>query len=367
MGHYLAAKVGIKQNRVRVYTRDAAKWKEEVIAVDNNVIIAEGIIDKCSSSAKEALHEAELVLITWPSNYLAERLHEIEPYLTGDMMIGFIPGYGGKEFICKDLTRKGCILFGTKRVLSSTKAIDRGSSVECIDNRPDIQIAAVKSSYTDRCCKIMEDLFKKPCVPLKNYLTVSLTPSNPILHTSRIYSLFKDYHNGHIYNEHYRFYSKWSDSASEALLDMDNELQTFCNSLVELDLSGVIPLTKHYEISDSSSEQERVSNMTAKIRSLKFIKDYAPMVREGSGYKPAFDSRYFKEDFPYGLAVIKSFCEIGLINTPMIDRLLKWYSKLMKLTFYIDDHFNGSDLSTLPLPQNAGIEKKEDLVSFYSA
>lgn len=41
--------------------------------------------------------------------------------------------------------------------------------------------------------EFLENLFETDCEVLPNYLCVTLTPSNPILHTSRLFAMFKDY------------------------------------------------------------------------------------------------------------------------------------------------------------------------------
>lgn len=89
------------------------------------------------------------------------------------------------------------------------------------------------------------------------------------------------------------------------------------------------------------------------------------MIRMEKGYVPDFNSRYFKEDFPYGLCIIKSFCEIVELNTPMIDEILLWYEAINGLNYYMEGKFEGKDLTDLLLPQNYGLMCVEDIVEFY--
>jgi hypothetical protein len=42
------------------------------------------------------------------------------------------------------------------------------------------------------------------------------------------------------------------------------------------------------------------------------------------GWIPDFASRYFTEDFPYGLRFIKELAEQHNIPTPTIDRVYNW-------------------------------------------
>ena len=51
----------------------------------------------------------------------------------------------------------------------------------------------------------------------------------------------------------------------------------------------------------------------------------APMIgNENDGYEPDFNSRYFTEDFPYGLfSIVKVAREINF-KTPIIDEVYQW-------------------------------------------
>jgi hypothetical protein len=148
------------------------------------------------------------------------------------------------------------------------------------------------------------------------------------------------------------------------LLGCNHELQLLCKSLAEIDLSNITDLRIHYEI-DSMPYETEVEKMTHKMSSLPFLKDSAPMTKVDGGYIPDLSSRYFSEDFRYGLCVIKDFCDICSIYTPSIDRILKWYENLFDLCFYDQDSFSGKDLADLPLPSHYSIKTKEDIINFY--
>ena len=53
--------------------------------------------------------------------------------------------------------------------------------------------------------------------------------------------------------------------------------------------------------------------------------------RGGLGsYVPDFQSRYFTEDFPYGLRIIQDLARKHQVNTPTIDQVLAWGLKISK-------------------------------------
>ena len=42
------------------------------------------------------------------------------------------------------------------------------------------------------------------------------------------------------------------------------------------------------------------------------------------GYQPDFSSRYFREDFPYGLAIIHRLAHQHGVEVPHIDNVYEW-------------------------------------------
>jgi hypothetical protein len=149
------------------------------------------------------------------------------------------------------------------------------------------------------------------------------------------------------------------------LLGCNQELQLLCKSLSAIDLSHVTDLRIHYELDTLSNETE-VKKMTDKMSSLPFLKDSAPMTKVEGGYIPDLKSRYFLEDFRYGLFILRDFCGICNIKTPSMDEVLKWYEALFGLKYYEENNFTGKDLTDLPIPSQCGLQTKEDIYNFYS-
>ncbi len=150
----------------------------------------------------------------------------------------------------------------------------------------------------------MTKLWGIPCTSLPNYLSVTLTPSDPILHTTRLCTMFNDYETGKIYDRIPLFYGEWSNDSSKLLLDCDSELQSMIKLLDILDLHNVRSLKQHYE-------SETVEEMTNKLRSIKSLHNLpSPMKKVENGWIPDFNSRYFTADFPYGLAIIEELAYV---------------------------------------------------------
>ena len=346
---------------LQLLTSKPEQWSHDIDVYDQGGKLEySGHIDRISDRPEEIISNADLIISTVPSHIFPQIMEKIKAYIRPGTWLGVMPGSGGCEFICQDLLAKGCILFGFQRVHGIARIKEYGKSVYDLGKKKKLFIAAIPSHKTEDICAVLGDLLKIECRVLPNYLNVTLTPSNPILHTTRLYSMFHDYREGIYWEEPIGFYDEWTDEASRLLLACDQELQTLCGELKGLDLSGVRSLRQHYEA--ATPEQ-----MTAKIRSIKAFKGIkTPMIKTESGYLPDYGSRYFLEDFPYGLCIIKSFAEVLKLKTPSIDQILHWYERIAGVCYYQGEHFNGRDTKSLPLPQNYGLNSLAAIISYYT-
>jgi hypothetical protein len=174
-----------------------------------------------------------------------------------------------------------------------------------------------------------------------------------------LYNLFKDHTTEHVYDSIPLFYHDWNDDASSVLLGCDNELQALCGILTDMDLSNVKSLKEHYEA-------DTVSKMTEKLRSISaFSGLLAPMVKTGTGYAPDLTSRYFTEDYPFGLAIIKGFCVMADYATPYIDASLFWYQNITGNSYFLPDGRLGMNATDCGAPQRYGFETLDEVIALY--
>lgn len=113
------------------------------------------------------------------------------------------------------------------------------------------------------------------------------------------------------------FYEEWDDRAASLYIGMDCEFQDLLAALPVK--RGCIPtVLDYYESADASS-------LAAKLRSITAFKGIpSPMKQVPGGYVPDFSSRYFTEDFPYGLAIVHRLARQNGVRTPMIDSVYEW-------------------------------------------
>lgn len=349
IGTQLATHYAETGNEVTIFTSKPEKFSKHLTVVDHQEnILHEGDIVLATREPSIAFENADVIFVTIPSFAMKKASDNITPFVKPGTKIGIIPGNGGGEVAFKDAISKGAIIFGLQRVPSVARLVEYGKSVCATGYRETLYAAALPKKYTEEICKIITEGLQMPCKPLPNYLNLTLTPSNPILHTTRLKTIFKDYVPGHtVYSTLPLFYEEWSDETTELLFKCDAEVQGLCEHLSDFNLSEVKSLKIHYE-------NDTVAGFTNKIRSIEGFKGLkTPAIKVDGGYIPDLDSRYFTADFNYGLCVILQVAKMVDYKMKYCEGLLEWYQKIEKLGY---GHFNYEEF---------GINDKESFEEFY--
>lgn len=313
-------------NEVTIFTSKPEKFSKHLTVVNHDgVILHEGNIKEATNKPRTAFPDADVIFIIVPSFAMKKAAEVVTPLVKQGTFIGIIPGNGGGEVAFKDAIEKGAIVFGLQRVPSVARLVEYGKSVCATGYRKTLFAAALPKKYTEDACAILKNGLQMECEPLPDYLNLTLTPSNPILHTTRLMTLFKDYVPGTtVYNLIPLFYEEWSDETTELLFKCDEEVQGLCRELKDFDLSEVKSLKVHYE-------NDTVKGFTEKIRSIEGFKGLpTPTVKVEDGYIPDLDSRYFTADFNYGLFVIMQVADLIGYQMPNCKNVFDWYQKIKK-------------------------------------
>jgi opine dehydrogenase len=348
IGTQFAVHAASKGHQVTIFTSKPEKWSRRINIVNHaGEELLHGEIKKATNNTDEAFLEADLIFVTVPAFCMADEAGRIEKYAHPGLLIGLIPGTGGGEVAFRGCIEKGAAAFGLQRVPSVARLVEYGKSVCATGYRDKLFAVAMPHADTENCCNIVSAIFDMPCDPLPAYLNLMLTPSNPILHTTRLYKLFEGYKEGVFYPRIPLFYEEWNDETSRLLFACDDEVQDVCRKLTQFDLSYVKSLKIHYE----SDTPEKLTRKIASIEGFKGIK--TPMVETSEGFLPDFNSRYFKADFPYGLAILIQIAELSGVKTPNMRMAWNWYLKVTGE----EKHFSYSEY---------GINSLEDFILFYS-
>ncbi len=331
IGTLLAADIARKNHSVTVYTPKADKWNYTISVYNSEEeFLFSSKLYLVTDDMEKAINDAQIILVTLPAYMFDDLANKMLPYIKSNQFIGFFPGSGGVEYAFKKFIERNVTIFGFQRVHSIARLKEYGKAVYELGRKDILHMASIPCHKAESIAQIMSEMLDIKCVSLINYLSVTLTPSNPILHTTRLYSIFKNYMADDVYPLPIPFYENWNDDSSEILFACDNELQDLCK-VIPLELNSVISLKEHYE---SYTPHE----MTIKINNIAAFKGImTPMIFQEDAYIPDWQSRYFTADFSYGLKIIYDISRLFEIDVPNIKMVWEWYKQttpLKKLSYF---------------------------------
>ncbi len=347
IGTQFAVHCANKHHDVTVFTSKPERFSEALRCVDaEGNETCSGQIQGATADPGQAFGSAEVIFITVPADCMARYAKLVAPYVRPGVKIGLIPGTGGGECTFGTCRKKGAVIFGLQRVPAVARLVEYGKTVCSTGYRGLLYAAALPKRETAACCRLLESIFDIPCAALPDYPNLTLTPSNPILHTTRLRTLYKDYIPGVVYKEIPLFYQHWNDESSRLLIACDEEMQQLCGALKEFDMSGVRSLKEHYE----SDTPEKMTHKISHIPAFKGLT--SPQIPVEGGVIPDLRSRYFTADFSYGLAILVQVADMAGVPVPNMKQTLQWYQNLAGQP----KMFRFSDW---------GIRNYNDLVRFY--
>lgn len=349
----------IKGYDVTIYASSPEMFGKRIKVRDTerNIEFLSGLF-KATDDLKLAVQDADIIFITLPSFLRKDIIKNISFYIKNSAYLGFVPAYGGAEHYCERLIEKGVTVFGFQKVPYVARTVERGKVAGLWSKKKKLLVGAIPKCKTSVIAELVEDMLMLPCEQMSNYMEVTLLPGNPLLHTSGSYVYLKDYKPNIYFPEQIYYYRNWSDECSEIICACSYEMMEICRKL-PLNLSGVESIQQYYESPTPKALTKKFKNIPS------FWNLTLPMLKTDKGFVPDFSSRFFTEDIPYGISIIKALALLVNVKTPTIDKIFSWYERMTgKLYFKADGSF-GKDIAETTIPQNFGIDTVEKLKHFY--
>lgn len=318
LGHVVLGVLAAQpQNRVSLLTNHPQRWADTVTVTDPNGKQYVGKIVQITNRAEDVIPHSDIVLLCLPGFAIREELEKIRPYLSATTAVGSIVSSTGFFFEAQRLLPKEQPLFGFQRVPFISRTTEYGRSAELKGYKPLLNLAIEQTADKEALCLTIEQLFHTPTQLLQSHYEASLTNSNPLLHPSRLYTLWKDWHEGIVYDKNPYFYADWTLEAAQLYIDMDAEFQTLLRTLPVR--SEAIPdVLTYYESHDAASLAHKLRTIPA------FQGILSPMKEVEGGFLPDFHSRYFTEDFPFGMRFIIELAQEKGVQIPKIKEVYEW-------------------------------------------
>ncbi len=314
LGHVCAGVMASQKDvQLNILSGHPERWQKSITVTDTEGKQYVANLNRISSKPEDVVAEQDIILFCLPGYLIEKTLSEIKPYV-GNATVGTVVSSTGFFFFAHDIVGEDAKLFGFQRVPFISRVVDYGRTANLLGYKSSLAVVLENIEDGDTFRKELERLFITPVTLLNSFYEVALSNSNPILHTGRLYTMFHGREND-VFDHNILFYKEWTDEASQMLIDMDAE---FFQLLDKLGVHSLPTLLDYYESTDATSLTKKISSIPA------FQTITSPMKQVDGGWMADFESRYFTEDFPFGLRWIKDLANKNQIATPTIDNVFHW-------------------------------------------
>ncbi len=333
---------------VNILTRKPGDWSKNV-DVQLHTIHGEvqeefhGKLSKISSDPAEVIPQADFVILCMPVCKYRIALHNLAPHLAKDkeVFVGTIYGQAGFNWMVDEITKKFNLSNITSFAIGLIPWICRiieygkiGVTYGC----KEVNLVAV--SPADRFTELNEVFLNNICnkwlkkgafVQADNFLSLTLSVDNQIIHPSRCYGLALKHDGKWDKKEDIPyFYRDYDQQSADLLQDLDKDYSKIREAIKEkypkqefkymLDYINLERLTYQSENTDIR-ESFTTSHTLGAIK--------PPTIQLESGeWVIDKDHRFFTDDIHYGLCIAKWLADQLELEVPTIDNIISWAQEL---------------------------------------
>jgi len=333
---------------VSILTRRPKEWASEVAVQHQSIhgevlIVYSGFLAKASDNPMDVIPNTDVIILCMPVSKYRIALHKIAPYVdnTRKVFIGTIFGQAGFNWMVEEIKRKfdlnNVVYFAVGLVPWICRIIEYGKVGVTYGSKP-VNIVAISHQdefeylnnmlLSDFC----ERWFQKGAFRrAENFLSLTLSVDNQIIHPTRCYGLFLRFGGKWSSQEEIPFFYRDYDQLSADLLGQVDDDYTAIREAIKAKYPR-----KNFEYMLDYLALDRLTNKSTytdiresivKSETLGAIKP--PTVQSESGaWVIDTNHRFFTDDIHYGLCIAKWISEMINVDTPSIDSLLGWAQDL---------------------------------------
>ncbi|MBO5805167.1 MAG: NAD/NADP octopine/nopaline dehydrogenase family protein [Bacteroidales bacterium] len=323
-----------------------------------------GKLSKASSNPQELFPNADYVVFCMPVHKYRVALYEIAPYLNRDkpIVLGTVYGQGGWNWmvdeVCKKFNLNNIISFSFGLIPWVSRMLEyghKGLTYGCMSENyaavyPHRYFEQINNEFFNQICYRW---FGKGKVDQSdNFISLTLSVDNQIIHTARCYALHKQY--GRTWSrleDVPLFYRTFDDTAAHLMHGLDYDYSKIRETIKLLypnkNFKHMVDyLTLEYFSHKYWSKDIKDSILSS--QTLHSIK--TPVVANAQGsWEIDENHRFFLDDIYYGNCIAKWMAEQLNIETPTLDEILRW-AQSVRGELIIDDKnhliLNSPDLAT---------------------
>ena len=333
---------------VNLLTRKPNQWSQNVVAQLHTIhgeILEEfgGKLSKISDNPAEVIPHSAFVVLCMPVCKYRQALHNMAPYLAKDeeVFVGTIYGQAGFNWMVDEIKRKfdlnNITTFAVGLIPWICRTIEYGKMGVTYGCK-EVNFAAV--SPTNRFPVLNERFLENICArwlkkgsfsQSENFLSLTLSVDNQIIHPSRCYGLFLRYQGKWAHKEDIPyFYRDFDQQSADLLQELDADYSKIRNAIKarypHRDFQFMLDYLEFERLSYQSANTDIRESFTTSA-TLGAIKP--PTIQLASGeWVIDKDHRFFTDDIHYGLCIAKWIADQLSLDVPTIDRIINWAQKI---------------------------------------
>mmetsp|Transcript_14813 Transcript_14813/g.24493 ORF Transcript_14813/g.24493 Transcript_14813/m.24493 type:complete len:331 (+) Transcript_14813:371-1363(+) len=223
----------------------------------------------------------------------------------------------------------------------------------------------------------LQDLSSRPLgkgdfTQADNFLSLTLSVDNQIIHPARCYGLWQRYHGGRWGSEMDvpYFYRDFDENSAENIRKLDDDYSTIRNALrTHFPDEPFTYMLSYLELEKLNHNSEHDGDILASLRDssqLWAIKTPTLVGREGGGSRILnTQNRFFTDDIPYGILIAKAIAEKLNVEVPFISEVVTWAETVRGEKFLINGKINKQfclkDKYTCGIPESYGITSFKEI------
>jgi hypothetical protein len=360
---------------VSIYTSKPKKWHQTIGLEwhdpEGNVLGRySGTLKRASDTPNDLIPQADYIVFCMPVHKYRVALHEIAPYINKNktVFVGALYGQGGWNWMVDEIKKKydlnKVVTFAFGLIPWICRIIEYGHIGVTYGCKAMNYAACYPQDYFHQ---VKEELLENICYKWfgkgkveqsDNFLSLTLSVDNQIIHTSRCLGLYKVYGRTWKRKEDVPwFYKDYDNLSAQLLANLDAEY-----SLIRNKIKGMYPekdyryMLDYLALERFSYQSHNTDVRESFVNSQTLVSIGTPIVQNDEGlWEIDRNHRFFLDDIYYGNCIAKWMAEQLEINTPTIDEILSWAQLIRGETIIKDDHRLALDSPDLNYPLKAGI------------
>lgn len=327
-------------------------------------------LKKASKYPIELIPQADYIVFCMPVHKYRICLNEISPFIAKNktVFVGTLYGQAGFNWMVDEIKRQhsldNVVTFAFGLLPWICRIIEYGHIGVTFGGKTVNYAACYPKSYFGQ---LNEELFehigyrwfgKGHTEQSDNFISLTLSVDNQIIHPSRCYSLNKVYGNSWNRREDVpMFYRDYDDYSAGMLKKLDDDYSKIRNAIKRLFPDKRFPHMLDYLSLEHFSYNSTSVNIKDSFVNSPTLTSIGTPVRQNSEGKWELDTdcRFFMDDIYYGVMIAKWIAELLSLDVPAIEEILRWAEQMRGERFLSHEGNLMVDSNDLNVPYKTGL------------